>query len=263
MIAAGAGPEDAGSLVAGALLAGSLPAGALVVTGTPGGGALLVTGSLGGGGALLVTGALELVVTGGGEPTGGPDVDPEDDVPGPLLVGCEGDDGGDDCGDDRGGLDGWEAVDDGGVADPPDGVPDVPDVPLDGPLDVPPDGLPGVPPDVVPDAPPVTLSVTYAPNSRPVPVGGSDAVTRASSGGRCFPAYPTASPWPASRRLASPNPVPARSGTARCFRASKALSCAPVVPTGRSTPRPGSATSTSASRAIFRGAGCTDTTEER
>ena len=246
MIAIEAGPELAGSPVAGALLAGPLVAGALVVPGLPGGGALLVTG-LFGGGALLVTGALvagALVVLdgelggaldGGALELGGAlDVGAEDDGPGPLL---DGDDGGagedrDDGGCDAGAVDGPDVEGGGGVV---------------GPWDV----------------SSATLSVTYAPNPNLLPAAGSEAVTRASSGGRTVPAYPTASPASASRRLASPNVVPASRGTARSLRVSKVLSCAPVVPTGRSMPRAGSPTSTRTSRCIFRGAGRTATTEER
>ena len=252
MIAIEAGPELADSLVAGALLTGPLVAGALVVTGVPGGGALLVTGLLGGG-ALLVTGALVagalLVVDGdlGGALDGGAlelggalDVGAEDDGPGPLLDGDDGDDG------DDGGS--GEDRDDGGCDD---GAVDGPAV----------EGGGGV---VGPwDVSSATLSVTYAPNANPLPAGGSEAVTRASSGGRAFPSYPTASPASASRRLASPNVVPASRGTARSLRVSKVLSCVPVVPTGRSMPTAGSPTSTRTSRCIFRDAGCTATTAER
>jgi hypothetical protein len=124
----------------------------------------------------------------------------------------------------------------------------------------PPDVLPGVLPD---ELPPAVLSVTYCPNRSPVPAGGSDAVTRASSAGGVLPAYPAASPLAASSRLARPKVVPVRSGTARRRPASKVLSCVPVVPTGRSMPRFGSPTSTRASRSIFPGAGRTATTEER
>ena len=256
MIAIEAAPELAGSLVAGALLTGPLEAGALVVsgggalvvTGSLGGGALLVTGLLGGG-ELLVTGALvagEAVVDGGlgGALDGGAlelggalDVGAEEDGPGPLLDGDDGEDGDageerDDDGEDGDAVDGPDVEGGGGAVDPG-------------------------------DVPAATLSVTYAPNPNLLPAGGSDAVTCASSGGRAFPAYPAASPASASRRLASPNVVPASRGTARSSRVSKVLSCAPVVPTGRSMPRAGSPTSTRASRCIFRGAGCTATTEER
>ena len=248
MIAIEAGPELAGSLVTGAPLAGRLVAGALVVpgggalvlTGLPGG-ALLVTG-LRGGGALLDTGALlagePVVVDGelgdaldGGalEPGGALDDGAEDDGPGPLLDGDDGDDG--DAGEDRD-VDGDEC-----------GAVDGPDV----------EGGGGAVASW--DVPPATPSVTYAPNPNLLPGGGSDAVTRASSGGRAFPSYPTASPASASRRLASPNVVPASRGTARSVRVSNVLSCAPVVPTGRSMPRAGSPTSTRARRCIFRGAG--------
>lgn len=273
MIAVETGPGDADPLVTGALLAGSLVTGALVVSG---GGALLVSGSLGGG-ALLVTGslgggggggggslvvALDVVLGGGGgvDFGGGSDAGAEDDGPGPLPDGEDGEDGGvedGDEGEDGGGSDVVpEDEDPGGVPDPPDAPPDVSP-------DVPPEAPPDFPSDEPPDAPSATLSVTNAPNPSSAPAGGSDAVTRAPSAGRSFPAYPTARPRPVNRRLASANVVPARSGTARCFSASKVLSRVPVVPTGRSMPRPGSATSTRASRAIFRGAGCTDTTEER
>lgn len=212
------------------------------MTGSPAGDDLAVVGGEPGGS--LDGGALEL---GGALDVGG-----EDEGPAPLLDGADGDDGedgedGDDgeAGEDGGAVDGGPEVEGGagGVVDP---------------SDVPPD----LPPDVPPGVPPATLSVTYSPNPSSVPVGGSDAVTRASSGGRSFPSYPTASPLSASRRLASPNVVPARSGTARCLRVSKVWSCPPVVPTGRSMPRPGSSTSTRASRSILRGAGRTATTEE-
>ena len=255
MIAIEAGPELAGSRVEGALLAGPLVVGALVVagggalvvTGLPGGGALLVTGLLGGG-ALVVAGE-PAVVEGepGGALDGGAlelgralDDGAEDDDPGPLPDGEDGEDGEDgDAGDDRDG-DG----EDGGAVDGPD---------VEG----------GGGAVASWDVPPATLRVTYAPNPRLLPAGGSDAVTRASSGGRAVPAYPTASPASVSRRLASPNVVPVSRGTARSLRVSKVLSCAPVVPTGRSMPRAGSPTSTRTSRCIFRGAGCTATTEER
>ncbi|GAA3837159.1 hypothetical protein GCM10022403_082190 [Streptomyces coacervatus] len=244
MIAIEAGPEDAGSLVAGALLAGSLMPGALVV---PGGGALVVTEALGGG-ALLVTGALtggELIVV-DGEPGGALDggdlelggaldVGAEDDGPGPLLDGEDGetgDDVGDDDDDDGGAVDGPEVEGTGGVLAPS-------------------------------DVPPATLSVTYSPNPSSRPAGGSDAVTRAPSGGLVRPSYPTASPSSASSRRASLKLLPASRGTAWCLLALKVLSCAPVVPTGRSMPTAGLSTSIRASRCISRAAGCTATTEER
>jgi hypothetical protein len=272
VIAVEADPGDAGPLVTGALLAGSLVAGSLTL------GALVVSGGGGGGGGGAVVVALDVVLDGGAVDSGGGfEVDAEDEGPGPVLGGEDGDvDGGvegglddgfedededeDEGEDDGGGVD-FVAEDDdpGGVPDPSDAPPDAPPgVPLEAPPEVP----PGFSSDVPPDAPPATVSVTYAPNPSAVPAGGSDAVTRASSAGRRFPAYPTARPRPVSRRLASANVDPERWGTTRRFCASKVLSRAPVVPTGRSMPRPGSATSTRVSRAIFRGAGRTDTTDE-
>ncbi|PTM96970.1 hypothetical protein C7821_104354 [Streptomyces sp. VMFN-G11Ma] len=272
MIAVEADPGDAGPLVTGALLAGSLVAGSLTL------GALVVSGGGGGGGgggeAVVV--ALDVVLDGGAVDSGGGfEVVAEDEGPGPVLGGEDGDvDGGV-----EGGLDdGFEDEDDDGFEDDdeddgagvdlvaedegPGGVPDPSDAPPGVPPEAPPEVPPGFSSDVPPDAPPATVSVTYAPNPSAVPAGGSDAVTRASSAGRRFPAYPTARPRPVSRRLASANVDPERWGTTRRFCASKVLSRAPVVPTGRSMPRPGSATSTRVSRAIFRGAGRTDTTDE-
>jgi hypothetical protein len=186
--------------------------------------------------ALLVTGAL---VTSEGEPVVGealdgelPDGEPLDG--GGLLAGEDG--GGEE---EAGGSD----VDvEGGAVDV--GGPDV--VELGG-ADV---------------APPDTLSSTYSPNRSSAPAGGSEAVTRASSDGAELPPYPTASPLLTSRCRASPNVVPARLGTVCRCRVSKTESRVPVVPTGRSIPRPGSAMSTRASRSSFCAAGRTVTTED-
>ncbi|GGX00019.1 hypothetical protein GCM10010383_32410 [Streptomyces lomondensis] len=108
-----------------------------------------------------------------------------------------------------------------------------------------------------------TRTVTGAPNRSSVPAPGSVPVTRARSGGSPSPAYATASPASASRRLASPKVVPARGGTARRSVASKPESASPVVPTGRWIPRAASSTSTRAIRSSFREAGRTTTTSER
>lgn len=268
------GPPVDGTLVAGRLVSG--------------GGALLVTGALAGGGEPAVGGGGELDVgslgvggfaeLGGGSDEGGAAEDggPEDGGPlvGPGLLGPElpdpEDDGGgaepdggdvdDEDVDDEDGDDGdHEDVDgvepEGSRVDPDEpGADPVPDPDCGG-VDVPLDE----PPDV---APPATLNVTYSPNRSSVPAGGSDAVTRALSGGSPPPAKAAASPVPASRRLACPNVVPARSGTARRSRVSNAVSSSPVVPTGRLTPRAGSWTSTRASSSTSRVAGRTATTDD-
>lgn len=119
-----------------------------------------------------------------------------------------------------------------------------------------PDALPRVPASA-------TRSVTYAPNRSSAPAAGSDAATRAPSGGGPAPAWATAGPRSASRRLASPNVVPVRDGTALRSRVSNTESSSPVVPVGRSMPRAASSTSTSAIRSSSRGAGRTTTTSER
>ncbi|KDN75293.1 hypothetical protein DF19_25405 [Streptomyces olindensis] len=108
-----------------------------------------------------------------------------------------------------------------------------------------------------------TRTVTYAPNGSSAPAPGSVAVTRARSGGSPSLPYAIASPASASRRLASPNVVPARRGTARRSVASKRESASPVVPTGRRIPRSASSTSTRAIRSSSREAGRTTTTSAR
>lgn len=249
-----------------ALVLGSPVAGSLV-----GGGALVVTGSLDGGG--LVTSGGVLVTSGGGELVVGSvlggelggtgseldglldfggdselgavlDEGGEDDVPGLLLDEDGGvdedEEGEDDEGDEDGGV---VVVDPGGLEDGGTGVVVVP------------------PPEA--GVPPATLSITYCPNCSSVPAGGSVAVTLAPSGGSPCPSKPAASPASASCRLAFPNVAPARFGTARRLRVSKAESSLPVVPTGRLMPRSGSWTSTRAIRPSVRVAGLTATTEER
>lgn len=287
---AGEGAPVPGRPVAGPPAPGRLATGLLVVSGrlavgppVPGGGALLVTvggelvvcvGGLdegGGGGAELVVG--DLVVAGGEELVGGSEaggaVDdvPEDGGPlvgpgaellgpeplgpepvGPLGPGLpepeEGPDGDEPEGVGVGVVEADGSRVDGDDPEPPGGVDVV--VPSDDPSEL----------------PPATLSVTYSPNRSSVPAGGSDAVTRAPSGGRPPPSNATASPLSASSRLACPNVAPARSGTARRSRVSKAVSFSPVVPMGRVMPRSGSWTSTRASRSTFRVAGRTATTED-
>ncbi|CAM5525031.1 hypothetical protein SCHAM137S_01899 [Streptomyces chartreusis] len=223
------------------------------------GGAELVVGDL------VVPGGEELV--GGSEAGGAVDDVPEDGGPlvgpgaellGPELLGPE------PLGP------GLPEPEDGPDGDEPEGV-GVGVVEVDGSrvdgADPEPPELPGGvdvvgPSDDPSELPPATLSVTYSPNRSSVPAGGSDAVTRAPSGGSPPPSNATASPLSASSRLACPNVAPARSGTARRSRVSKAVSFSPVVPTGRVMPRSGSWTSTRASRSTFRVAGRTATTED-
>lgn len=260
------GPPVDGALVAGRLVSGG---GALLVTGALVGAELVVSGGeLGGdGGGALDVGSLD---DGGfAEPAGGSeeagsdeggaaeDGGPADGGPlvgpgplGPELTDPEDDgggvepDGGDVDVEDDEDADGVDSEDPGSDPDPERGGVDVP-------VDEPPDV-----------APPATLNVTYSPNRSSVPAGGSDAVTRAWSGGSPPPARAAASPLPASRRLACPNVVPVRSGTARRSRVSNSVSSSPVVPTGRLTPRSGSWTSTRASCSTFRVAGRTATTDD-
>lgn len=272
----GRGEGPGGSVPGGGapLVTGALVAGALVVTGGelfPGGGGELDVGSLAdgddGGGAELGGGSGGDGVDEGGREVGGPLVRPGLLGPGPALPGAD-DDGG-------GGLDvDVDGVDVEGVpGEDVDGVeadgrcvdPDGPDGP-DDPADADDPGPGGVdvdadPSDEPPEVCPATLNVTYSPNRSLLPAGGSDAVTRAPSGGSPPPSKATASPSSASCRLACPNVCPASLGTARRSRVSNVVSSAPVVPTGRAMPRSGSWTSTRASCATFRVAGRTATTD--
>jgi hypothetical protein len=218
---------------------------ALVVTGALVSGALLVTGALAEGGSVTTEGESGVGELRDGELLGGG---------GGLLAGEDG-------GGDEGGAEEVGGVDvDGGAGEVgglrvgpevvgPEGV---------GSEVVGPGGVEGVPPLV----PPATLSRTYAPNRSSVPAGGSVAVTFESSDGGALPLYPTASPLLTSCFRACPNVAPVRSGTACRCRVSKAVSCLPAVPIGRSIPRSGSPTSTRTSRSIFCAAGRTATTED-
>jgi hypothetical protein len=236
VLAPGPPPVDAGTPLAGSLVTGTLPTGALLTAG----GELVV-----GGGAPPV----ERVMEGGAEAA---DDGALDGVPGEAdgEDGFEGDGGAEDGGD------GFE--DDGGtteegapVADDAGGGAEDADSDRDDDAGEPVDPL---------LLPPATRNVTYSPNRNAVPATGSDASTRASSGGGSAPSYATASPASDSRRLASPKDMPVTSGTERRSPVRKTASRAPVVPTGRSTPRPGSATSTRASCFSGRDAGRTAVT---